>query len=658
MSWIRKLYQTYENCQSEIGLEGNNEEARTPLLPVAHTTMNAEVQVTINSKAECFDAQVILDKRSRVTIIPCTEASASRSGKTPVHHPLFDKLQYLAGDYETYGGSKGGQFHEDYMKDLQLWCESPFANRKVTAIYEYLKKDRLIEDLVARKVLICGEDGTLLDKWNGNKNDTPPIFKAAQRGQLSVAVRIAVALIGDDTPELWKDSQVMQDYISYYTNSMGGEALCVVTGDMLPCSSLHPKKLVPFEANAKLISTNDAQGFTYRGRFNDASQVASVSYVVSQKAHNALRWLVEKQGYNLDNQCFLAWGTKDEFLPPITGNAADLVRIYDKRKGGEEQPDLTDEDFAKRFNTALAGYHAEIDESAEVVIMGMMAATPGRLSITFYRELPGRQFLENVEKWHEECSWIHSYALSEGKPYTFTGAPAPADIVFAAYGENCGDKLKKSTVERILYCIADGGSLPADLMKSAVSRASNLIGLKEGWEREKTLTIACALYRKYRMDEARKKRIEEEPLMPKLDENRTDRDYLFGRLLAIADYMEHLAFDKWNDRDTNAMKYQDTFVRKPATTWMVLDQKLNPYKSKLRAKLKGGGQYYLDQIGVICTLAEDGALESDKPLGPAYLPGYYCQRAALRERTTKLKEEYNKKKADQGDSDADEDIQF
>lgn len=643
MSWILKLYQTYENCQSEIGRissAGDETNEKAPLLPVAHTTMNAQLELTLNRKGECKDVKV-LEKKRGVTVIPCTEESASRSGTAPIHHPLFDKLQYMAGDYESYGGKKGREFYENYINDLELWCDSSFANEKVKIICDYLKKGRLIGDLVEYGGLICGEDGLLLEKWNGRKEDTPAIFKALPGSQLDAAVRIKVDILGDMIPEIWKDPQVYQDYIGYYLNSRQDQSLCYATGEWASCSELHPKKIVPFEANAKLVSANDTQGFTYRGRFDTSGQVVGLSYEVSQKAHNALRWLIDKQGYTIDKQCFLAWGTKDQLIPPITGSALDLVELFERRDR-EETTGYTNEAFAKRMNRALAGYGANLKTNAEVVILGLLAATPGRLSITFYRELTGNVFLENLRKWHETCSWQHRYGVDKEtrKRFPFLGAPSPKDIIAVGYGSNCNDKLKRAFMERILCCIADAGRFPVDMMRTVVNKASNLISFKEEWERDKTLTIACALYRKYYFDQVK------EELPMQLERNRTDRSYLYGRLLAVVHYMELRTFQNWNERDTNAMRYQCTYSKRPNKTWMLLRENLKPYESKLLKGKPGTLRYCYSLLEEINVLFQPGEYEDNAPLTPLYLHGFDLQM-----------QDFWSRKKEKSDEDTEEDIE-
>ncbi len=94
MSWIDKLYRTYEN---NVGaLEGGEEEI--VLLPICHSPQNAHIEITIDDKG-CFRRASVIPKTDASTIVPCTEKSASLAGSKPAHHPLADKLQYLAVDF-------------------------------------------------------------------------------------------------------------------------------------------------------------------------------------------------------------------------------------------------------------------------------------------------------------------------------------------------------------------------------------------------------------------------------------------------------------------------------------------------------------------------------------------------------------------------------
>lgn len=110
-----------------------------------------------------------------------------------------------------------------------------------------------------------------------------------------------------------------------------------------------------------------------------------------------------------------------------------------------------------------------------------------------------------------------------------------------------------------------------------------------------------------------------------LDENRNTRDYLYGRLLAIADRLEgHALYKAKEKRDTNAARYMQLFAEHPFKTWRQIELSLSPYKARL-----GGAGYYTGLIdNVMCKFAPDD-FKNDKPLGGEFLLGFHCQRAEL-----------------------------
>jgi CRISPR-associated protein Csd1 len=273
------------------------------------------------------------------------------------------------------------------------------------------------------------------------------------------------------------------------------------------------------------------------------------------------------------------------------------------------------------LNRAISGYRSNLDDTDEVVVMGLDSATPGRLAITFYRELKGSEFLRRIQHWHETVSWPQNF----GKNSKFVGAPAPRDIAEAAYGRRVDDKLKKATVERLIPCIVDGQALPPDLVRSCVQRTFNRAGLDD-WEWEKCLGIACALFRGSHTERG---------YLMALEEDRKTRDYLYGRLLAVAENLEgralHVAGEQ---RDTTASRLMQRFAARPYSTWRNIELALSPYKSRLRTR-RGAFLWemekLLDQLqSSFSTEDEKESFTNDRPLSGEFLLSYHCQRQALR----------------------------
>ncbi|NTU61804.1 MAG: type I-C CRISPR-associated protein Cas8c/Csd1, partial [Caldiserica bacterium] len=179
-------------------------------------------------------------------------------------------------------------------------------------------------------------------------------------------------------------------------------------------------------------------------------------------------------------------------------------------------------------------------------------------------------------------------------------------------------------VERLLPCIVDAQRIPRDLVESVFRRACNREGLKP-WDWEKTLGIACAVYRGF---------YNEKKYLMKLETERNSSDYLYGRLLAIADNIEGYALKMAGEgRETTAARLMQRFADRPFSTWRTIELALTPYKARLHSSEKTLGflknrERLLDEVmSAFCD--GDYDKEKDRPLTGEFLLGYHCQRQAL-----------------------------
>lgn len=607
MSWLLNLYETYEANLDLVGtIEKRHNGQEFTLLPISHTTQNAHIQVEVTEDGEFHSAAVITENGN--TLIPCTEKSSSRAGSVIAPYPLHDKLSYVAGDFAAYGGEiKGEEPFSHYIKELANWAQSPYAADKVQSIYNYLRKGRLIQDLVEHHVLHINASGSLMEKWEG-EGDKPSIFTVVAGGQESAFVRFNVYSPNKNQTEVWKDQKMYDSFIHYYRDQLGSEDLCYVTGRRLPGTDRHANKIRNPADKAKLISANDTSGFTYRGRFTTSTEAASISYEVSQKAHNALKWLINRQGKTIDQRVFLVWGNDALYIPDPT---EDTFAIDPVLTSALVKKTNTLQQLANEVSKALDGYKNDLSTLSNVNIMVLDSATTGRMAVLYYRNIEKNLYLDKLGRWHSSCVWLHRYRKDEaGEFVQFMGAPATKDIAFAAYGPRANEKVVKGLMERMLPCIVDGVGIPRDIVTSAFHRASNPVAL-ERWEWEKTLSITCALINR------------EEEMELALDIENDDRSYLFGRMLAVADVLERRALGE-EQRATNAIRYMNSFSKHPARTWMTIQQSLQPYQARLGAKATYWSKI-IDEIAYKFK-AEDF---NNKPLSGKYLLGFYSQRHEL-----------------------------
>jgi CRISPR-associated protein Csd1 len=634
MSWMQKLCQTYDDCLPLVGdMSGDT---AVPLLPVAHTTQKAHLELIISQDGQFLRAHVLTEKKESDTVIPCSEKSQVRSGIHPKNYPLFDKLQYLAGDFARYGGGKSEFFYKEYIDDLRAWCNSPHAHMRVRSALRYFERGTLIADLIAAGILPTGQDGMPLHKWKEEMGEKRGIFQAGSvlSDAMDAFVRFDVEIPGGGEPLLWNDPTVWDSYVAYYASQQGEKDLCYVTGLEMPCSEMSPAKIRGSGDKAKLISSNDISGFTYRGRFTEPSQAVRIGYDTTQKAHNVLKWLIARQGYHCGDLCYVAWGTHGEQLPVCHRDTMGLAMQTEKDFSVNELDEMyistalpdVETVYAKKLDALLAGYGKRLDDRAEIVVMGLDSATTGRLSIVCYEELSGSELLRRVRRWHTSCAWPLRYLKrSETAPAgsVFVGAPSPEDIVVAAYGKNVSDKLRKAAVRRIMPCVLESMRFPADIMRCAVRRASNPAAMDD-LEYVKTLCIACALVRKYHFDNGRNYSMA-------LDLNNKERSYLFGRVLAYCHYIESYLLDESeSSRPTNAMRLKPYYWRRPKTTLGMLEDKLSPYLRRLDSRSGDLAGFYKGKVremyGVISELDGNNCEKmTDAPLDETYLLGFASQ---------------------------------
>lgn len=540
-------------------------------------------------------------------------------------HPLCDKLRYVAADY-----AKPNPNHSLYVDQLRRWAKAA-PNARLDAILACVERGAVVEDLVKARVLTCSSQGGLEQEWKDGASALAKLLtadsKTKQRDQGNALIRWRVEIPGENESAVWKDTRLQAERAAFYANLPSTRAFCYSSGDVQPVAANHPKRIRHGGDGAKLISANDTVGWTFRGRFETAADAYGLSSAATQKAHNALRWLIARQASRNGDQVVVAWAVRGAKAPPVMTDSLYFLEALNDGERAEVEPALSSsyagdagQEYARRLAKAVRGYQSRLDDHNQIVVMALDSATPGRMAILFYRELTGSEFLNRLERWHRELAWPQNF----GKERHFTGAPAPRDIAEAAYGRRLDDKLRKATVERLLPCIVDGRPLRRELMLAAVARATNRIAL-EHWEFERVLGIACSLMRGGHP---------EERYTMSLDEYRHTRDYLYGRLLAIADNLEELALFVANEnRETNAARLMQRFADHPFTTWRTLELQLKPYISRLRASRAGDlhvRERLLDKV-ISCfpTVNGENSFIDNRRLSGEFLLGFHSQREVL-----------------------------
>ena len=634
MSYVNELIDLYNKNQDKIGVIEYRGDIPYVLLPPFHTTVTAQITVTIDQNGNFMRAELVAQD-DKMTIIPVTEKSGSRTaGKEP--HPLCDNLRYLAGDYKDYY-EDDGVCNELYMSQIEKWEKSTYSHEKVKAIYLYLKKATLIKDLVEQKIIKLNDNNQIDDKEN-------------MEGivQTKAFVRFIIRSTGENLhreipDECWKDRTLQDCYIKYVRSQEREKGMCYLTGNMESISYLHSKKIRNEGDGAKLISANDSQNFTYRGRFANREEAVAVGSETSQIVHNTLKWIIRKQGAFFDTMTIVTWESDQLSMPKWNMDTESIITEYENEQE-ENDWDSWDDDWseeeevsdgnpitAEKFYKALNGYGKKVDNTSNMILLAFDAATPGRLAMIENVTLDTARYLKNIEKWHNDCNWIHE-KWKDGKRIQFWGMVGVRDIADILFGienkgklsivDGNGKKLYAEVAKRLLPCIWYGSNIPYDYVNLAVVKASNPLTYKERKNWERVLTLACSMVKKNEKDRNK------EEWNVALDKSAKDRSYLYGRLLAVADRIEYMTYDaKDNGRITNAKRYMSTFSQRPYETWKVIEENIQPYLAKLDVVKR---KYYENLLSEICNLFDIDKFKENKKLDGLYLLGFHSQEYDLR----------------------------
>lgn len=661
MSLWSSLLQTYDAVQDAAGINSTNPDGtldvRKTLLPVYHTTMKTQLCITIDQDGNLVTVEK--DHKAFDIIIPCTEQSAGRSGRNPKPHPLCDQLQYIDSKYDTAK-------YRQYMDQLAEWKDD---NVKLNAIYRYLERHSVIDDARAKGVEI----------------------QEAKDGKLGV--RFAVWAPDDHIPATWQDPMIRSLWIRYQEH----QGLCLGTdmlgGELRKPSTNFPKNIVSINGNAKLISANDKTNFTFRGRYADRDEALSIDTLTSQKVHSTLRWLVNNNGTLTDTQDIVVWAVDKqptEHIVDYSGDSYDvyggLSDFYYVGDDAEEDDILTDGEklsvarsqvavnYAERFGKLLRGYGGKpaldaIKEHGRRIVVAILdAATPGRLSVTFYRELAEDEYIENVIRWHEDSAWnltrFESSVDSDGsgvgnetgdsgstpKLIGYIGAPSFRDIINCVYDSDDRSgtgytKFAKRVKKQLVECMFGNNCLPQSLLHAAFRRVIRPQSYTASKDRRKNETtwrrdfeVACSMWRKHFIEQERRRfpEAERNPMsLLELDHNRRDRDYLYGRLLALADSFEYRVLKNQQKRNgassrpTNAIRLMNSFSAKPFVTWGNLWRQLQPYLKNAYTQSPSVAKGFQDDVDCVINAFKPGDFENNDALSALFLLGYSHERKYL-----------------------------
>ena len=596
MGLFQKAVETYDCNQNLVGVSKEGSEI---LAPISHTLARANIEITLD-KDGLFRAARLIDKKEPRVVVPVTENSLGRVGGTIFPHPLCDQIKYLA--------PYGQESYEQYLKQLKEWKDSEFTHPILQAVYKYIDFKSIVDDLSRLNLIKLDKEGKPSDE------------------KTFICWRV-IGFDNDTEPCSYLNKDLFNLFINFYNKKIQShnKNICFVNGNYIPLAEQHPKGIISRTANAKIISSNNPNRFTYKGRFEEAWQAVTISYEASQKAHNALKWLISNQSVSFysGDRTFLCWNPQGIKIPSprFTFRA-------------NKEPKYKPSDYKDNLMATLLDFKKDNQlKGNEIAVIAFFdAATTGRLSLTNYNEQTLEDFLNHQKTWEEYCCWYSKFGII---------SPNLLNIISCAFGTlrngklEVDDKVQGQHLQRLLNAKLNGGNIPIDFVKALTERASMPLAFdKNVWEQ--ITETACAVLQKYRKD------INQGGNEMAWELTKPERSFQFGRLLAVLDRAEADFYGKTGeDRQTNAIKFMNEFRRRP---WHVYERVNRMLHQAYLPRIENWQRIRYEKLtGEITTII--GSFpenELNEPLNDLYLMGYQLQRNDFFKKSEKNEMEGNK----------------
>ena len=636
MTLINSLVKTYDKSL-EAGLVDNYNGNDSVILPLYHNSIVSTgeniLKISIDRDSN-FVKSSFLVKDEKI-IFPVSLDSVNRTSNS-MPHMLVDNCSYIASYNE--------ERHKDYMDALENWiAEEKDTEIKdfIRIIYNYIKKENFIYEALRYAlgvdVLKLTDKASILEYTfinDKNKETT----KKLELDKIYLEFEV-VDFKNLEDYSVTKYKKLHQVHINNVRNSITKNGICNITGKEDYIVDKHRGIL----GNSKLIS---AVKQSYIGRFKEGSDVISIGYETSEKAHLMLKYLMDNKNSSkwLGGQQYIVnWFSDDVrndkklFITSANPNIAGVDESDEFDIDKIEAEDATMDTFKavyseneKVANSFITGVD-KVPKDSRYSALILEKVNDGRSSIRYFKELQTSQLYENLEKW---SNTYYYYTLVNNNFLKKT--PSIFSILDAAYGTerekklvNDNDSFKKDQLQKMIISIIEGKEMPKNIIKAIDMNIRKKLNYKNTWNILQSIALAV-------LRDSSKEENED-----MLDRDNLDRSYLYGRLLAVYEMIERLTFDaaKYGDgektkkseaiRLTNADRYWTSFTKNPLQMTKVLDEKTKTYMNKLKATNPGFAKLLeREKADIFIKLGELGISEKEdnKALSSRFLYGYYAEK--------------------------------
>lgn len=382
------------------------------------------------------------------------------------------------------------------------------------------------------------------------------------------------------------------------------QQVCIVSGKKGVIVETTTATMIPgSQATAKLVAFQVSSGYdSYgksKGRNAPISEEAEFAYTT------ALNHLLESNSRNkfmVGSRTFLFWTSKDDEAGQKAEDSFFNLFGFNEQ---EDDPNKNIEQVRKVFEAIYKGTLKTTSEDT-FYILGL-APNAARIAVTYWAEIPLRQFAETICKHFDDMEVIDT--RPKKKPYT--------SLIDMIRTVTLGGKVSDATpnlADAVVKSIFEGIPYPQTLFASCIRRIRAESGDKD---KNAVHITRAAIIKAYLNRISNNQRIQ---IM--LDKDNTNQGYLCGRLFAVLDKIQEEANNQHSIRE----RYMNSASSTPAAVFSTILNLSNHHVENLKNE---GRKIYFEKLKqeIISKIDADGfkAQLGLQDQGRFFI-GYYHQR--------------------------------
>ena len=458
---------------------------------------------------------------------------------------LYDNSGYVFGYSDKKDGLAQYQTFKDKVKSI---FEAHPNNPDITAVYKFYQNEQC-------EVIKLMQTDILWPEIVKNLNKKYSTFSFLIEGETKIVAEKNELLDG----EIKKEAE--------------GQQICIVSGEK--CNAVETTTatmITGSQATAKLVAFQVNSGYDSYGKAKGGN--APIGEEAEFAYTTALNHLLEPNSLNkyvVGSRTFLFWASKqNDFGRKIEESIFSLFGFKEQ----EDDPNRNIEQVRKVFQSI---YSSKLKTSSYDVfyILGL-APNAARIAITYWAEIPIKQFAETICKHFDDMEIVDTRQIK--KPY-MSLRTILSEVTLGGKVSDVTPNLPESIVKSILQ----GTSYPQTLFSSCIRR----IRAESGDKDKNAVHITRAAIIKAYLN--RLTNTKEQKIRIMLDKENTNQGYLCGRLFAVLDKIQ----EETNKQHSIRERYMNSASSTPAAVFSTILNLSNHHLEKLENE---GRRIYFEKL--------------------------------------------------------------